>query len=39
VDAGGAVGFFILFAASIGAATVACVAIRRSIPAAPRLRR
>jgi AAHS family 4-hydroxybenzoate transporter-like MFS transporter len=35
VDAGGAVGFFILFAAAIGAATLACVAIRRSIPAAP----
>ena len=32
VDAGGAVGFFILFAAAIGAATIACVSIRRSIP-------
>ncbi|HYP81282.1 MAG TPA: MFS transporter [Steroidobacteraceae bacterium] len=32
VDAGGAAGFFILFAAAIGAATIACVAIRRSIP-------
>jgi AAHS family 4-hydroxybenzoate transporter-like MFS transporter len=32
VDAGGAVGFFILFALAIGAATVACIAIRRSIP-------
>jgi AAHS family 4-hydroxybenzoate transporter-like MFS transporter len=33
VDAGGAVGFFVLFAAAIAAATVACVLIRRSIPA------
>lgn len=33
VDAGGAVGFFMLFATAIGAATVACVLIRRSIPA------
>jgi len=31
VDAGGAVGFFILFAVSIAAATIACVAIRRPI--------
>src|SRR5512139_27747 len=34
VDLGGAVGFFALFAAAIGAATVASVLIRRSIPAA-----
>ncbi|HEV7633024.1 MAG TPA: MFS transporter [Steroidobacteraceae bacterium] len=34
VDAGGAVGFFVLFGAAIGAATIACVSIRRSIPAA-----
>ncbi|MEO8308518.1 MAG: MFS transporter [Pseudomonadota bacterium] len=34
VDAGGAVGFFILFAVAIAAATVACIVIRRSIPAA-----
>jgi MFS transporter, AAHS family, 4-hydroxybenzoate transporter len=34
VDAGGAVGFFTLFAAAIGAATIACVLIRRSIAAA-----
>lgn len=34
VDAGGAVGFFALFAAAIAAATLACVAIRGSIPAA-----
>ncbi|MEP7312722.1 MAG: MFS transporter [Pseudomonadota bacterium] len=33
VDAGGAVGFFVLFAVAIGAATVACLLIRRSIPA------
>jgi MFS transporter, AAHS family, 4-hydroxybenzoate transporter len=32
VDAGGAVGFFTLFAVAIAASTVACVAIRRSIP-------
>ncbi len=32
VDAGGAVGFFALFAAAIAAATIACVLIRRSIP-------
>jgi AAHS family 4-hydroxybenzoate transporter-like MFS transporter len=32
VDAGGAVGFFALFAVAIAAATVACIAIRRSIP-------
>jgi AAHS family 4-hydroxybenzoate transporter-like MFS transporter len=32
VDAGGAVGFFALFAAAIAAATVACALIRRSIP-------
>jgi AAHS family 4-hydroxybenzoate transporter-like MFS transporter len=38
VDAGGAVGFFILFAAAIGAATIACVAIRRSIPGAEHAR-
>lgn len=36
VDAGGAVGFFAVFAAAIGAATVACVLIGRSIPAQPR---
>jgi MFS transporter, AAHS family, 4-hydroxybenzoate transporter len=35
VDAGGAVGFFALFAAAIGAATVACLLVRRSIPAQP----
>jgi AAHS family 4-hydroxybenzoate transporter-like MFS transporter len=35
VDAGGAVGFFVLFAAAIGAATIACVAVRDSIPARP----
>jgi AAHS family 4-hydroxybenzoate transporter-like MFS transporter len=34
LDAGGAVGFFTLFAAAIGAATVACILVRRSIPAA-----
>ena len=32
VDAGGAVGFFTLFAAAIAAATIACALIRRSIP-------
>lgn len=33
VDAGGAVGFFTLFAVAIAAATLACVIVRRSIPA------
>jgi MFS transporter, AAHS family, 4-hydroxybenzoate transporter len=33
VDAGGAAGFFTLFAVAIGAATLACVVVRRSIPA------
>jgi AAHS family 4-hydroxybenzoate transporter-like MFS transporter len=32
VDAGGAEGFFILFAAAIGAATLGCVVIRQSVP-------
>jgi AAHS family 4-hydroxybenzoate transporter-like MFS transporter len=36
VDAGGAVGFFLLFAVALGAATVACVVIRRSIPGSKR---
>jgi AAHS family 4-hydroxybenzoate transporter-like MFS transporter len=36
VDAGGAVGFFMLFAAAIAAATLACMAIRQSIPAETR---
>ena len=35
VDAGGAAGFFAVFAAAIGAATVACILIRRSIPGQP----
>jgi AAHS family 4-hydroxybenzoate transporter-like MFS transporter len=35
VDAGGAVGFFALFATAIGAATIACLLVRRSIPAQP----
>ncbi len=35
VDAGGAVGFFTLFAVAIGASTVACIVIRRSIPPVP----
>ncbi len=37
VDAGGAVGFFILFAAAIGAATILCLVIRHSVPAAVRV--
>ncbi len=37
VDAGGAVGFFVLFAAAIGGATIACVTIRRSIPPIDRI--
>ena len=32
VDAGGAVGFFTLFAVAIAASTVACIVVRRSIP-------
>lgn len=36
VDAGGAEGFFAVFAAAIAAATVACVLIRESIPGQPR---
>jgi AAHS family 4-hydroxybenzoate transporter-like MFS transporter len=32
VDAGGAIGFFTLFAAAIAAASIACIMIRRSIP-------
>ncbi len=32
VDGGGAIGFFILFATAIAAATIACILIRRSIP-------
>jgi MFS transporter, AAHS family, 4-hydroxybenzoate transporter len=32
VDAGGAAGFFALFAAAIAAATIACALVRRSIP-------
>jgi len=37
VDMGGAIGFFTLFAAAIAAATIACIVIRRSIPASPSL--
>jgi len=33
VDAGGAASFFLVYAAAIGAATIACLAIRRSVPA------
>jgi AAHS family 4-hydroxybenzoate transporter-like MFS transporter len=35
VDAGGAVGFFMLFALAIAGATLACAVIRRSIPRVP----
>jgi AAHS family 4-hydroxybenzoate transporter-like MFS transporter len=35
VDAGGAVGFFTVFAVAIAAATLACVLVRRSIPGQP----
>jgi len=35
VDAGGAVGFFALFAVAIAASTLACIMIRRSIPPVP----
>jgi hypothetical protein len=35
VDAGGAVGFFALFAVAIALATITCVMIGRSIPAQP----
>ena len=35
VDAGGAVGFFALFAVAIALATITCVMIRRSIPGQP----
>lgn len=38
VDAGGAVGFFLLFAAAILAATITCTLIRRSVPSAARQR-